>query len=342
MARRPVIGITMGDPAGIGPEIVLRALADRDALPPCRPVVIGDAWVLRKAADELDIAVSVSAYGDMETVDHGMSGIVCLDLQVADCGLLVGCPSAASGRAAYAYLAEAVRLALKGSIQAICTAPISKEALHMAGYRYPGHTEILAEMTGVRDYAMLLSAPNLKVIHVTTHMGLVDAVQSIKAARVLSVIELAHEVLARAVKAPRIAVCGVNPHAGEGGLFGCGEEENEIRPACERAQQMGINAIGPLPPDTVFFRAYRGEFDVVVAMYHDQGHIPVKLLGFEQGVNITVGLPIVRTSVDHGTAYDIVGRGIADPSSLQAAIRDAVTFSEQGNENTGKADTPSR
>lgn len=326
MVKQPVIGVTMGDPAGIGPEIVLKALSDREGLSPCRPVVIGDAWVLRRVADELRIPVRVSACLDVQGADPAVSEILCLDVQAADRSLIPGCPSAASGRAAYAYLEEAVRLALAGSIQGICTAPISKEALHMAGYQYPGHTEILAAMTNTRDYAMLLSSPNLRVIHVTTHLGLVDAVQSLSTERILSVIRLAHQTLTRFTKTPRIAVCGVNPHAGEGGLFGHGEEEASIAPACEQAQQMGIRVIGPLPADTVFFRARRGEFDVVVAMYHDQGHIPVKLLGFEQGVNITVGLPIVRTSVDHGTAYDIVGQGVADPTSLRSAISDAVTY----------------
>jgi 4-hydroxythreonine-4-phosphate dehydrogenase len=215
-------------------------------------------------------------------------------------------------------------LANEGLVDAICTAPLNKGALHKGGHVYPGHTEILAELTNTEDYAMMLSAPNLKVIHVTTHVGILDAVKMIEPERVYNVIRMAYETLQKAGYAvPRIAVCGINPHAGENGLFGYGEEEEKIIPAVERARKEGIEVVGPLPADTLFFRTTRGDFDIVVAMYHDQGHGPVKVLGLEAGVNITVGLPIIRTSVDHGTAFDIAGKGIADEQSLKEALRQA-------------------
>lgn len=197
--------------------------------------------------------------------------------------------------------------------------------MHKGGHKYPGHTEILADLTGTQDFSMMLSAPNLKVIHVTTHVGILDAVKMINPERVYHVIKLAHDTLQKAgISNPKIAVCGINPHAGENGLFGYGEEEEKVIPAVERAQKEGIEAVGPLPADTLFFRTVRGDFDIVVAMYHDQGHGPVKVLGLDAGVNITVGLPIIRTSVDHGTAFDIAGKGIADEKSLMEAMRQAV------------------
>src|SRR5699024_1078804 len=203
--------------------------------------------------------------------------------------------------------------------------PLNKEALQQGGHRYPGHTEILADLTGTDDYSMMLSAPKLKVIHVTTHVGLLEAVRMIQPDRVYRVIRLAHDALSRAgIAKPRIAVCGINPHAGENGLFGNGEEEEKVVPAVEKAKEEGIDVEGPLPADTLFFRAVRGDFDIVVAMYHDQGHGPVKVLGLDAGVNITVGLPIIRTSVDHGTAFDIAGTGQADEKSMVAAIQQAV------------------
>lgn len=220
---------------------------------------------------------------------------------------------------------SAINLANERKIDGICTAPLNKEALHKAGHIYPGHTEILAELTKTKDYAMMLSAPGLRVIHVTTHIGLIDAVKKITVERVYKVIKLAHDTLTTAgISSPKIAVCGINPHAGENGLFGYGEEEEKLVPAIVKAQKEGINVVGPLPADTLFFRARRGDFDIIVAQYHDQGHGPVKVLGLENGVNITVGLPIIRTSVDHGTAYDIAGKNIADELSLKEAIKSAI------------------
>ncbi len=208
--------------------------------------------------------------------------------------------------------------------------PLNKEALHKGGHIYPGHTEILAELTDTKDFSMMLSSPKLKVIHVTTHMGLIDAINSIEPERVYNVIRLAHDTLYKSgIKQPKIGVCGINPHAGENGLFGNGEEEEKIDPAIQRAKKEGIDVEGALPADTLFFRAQRGDFDIVVAMYHDQGHGPIKVLGLEAGVNITVGLPIIRTSVDHGTAFDIAGKGMVDDGSMIEAIHQAIELSPE-------------
>jgi 4-phospho-D-threonate 3-dehydrogenase / 4-phospho-D-erythronate 3-dehydrogenase len=220
-----------------------------------------------------------------------------------------------------------VRVAQSGFAGAICTAPLNKEALHAAGHRFPGHTEMLAHLSGTPEVSMLLVAPGLRVIHVTTHIGLLDAVAKIEPGLVERTIRRGHELLVRAGMArPRIAVCGINPHAGENGLFGHGEEEGKVAPAVAACRHDGIDVQGPLPADTLFFRARRGDFDLVVAMYHDQGHGPVKVLGLEAGVNVTVGLPFVRTSVDHGTAFDIAGTGRADPGSMVAALELAAEF----------------
>ncbi len=322
---RPIIGITMGDAAGIGPEIIMKALADPAVFALCRPLVIGDAQMLERAGRVVNTALSVHCVARAAEGDFAIGTVDCLDLHLLPADLPYGVVSAAAGDAAYRYIERAVSLALTGEIAAICTAPINKEALHKGGHHYPGHTEILAELTGVTDFSMMLAAPGLRVIHVTTHIGLLDAIERIEPERVYQVIRLAHETLTRADTAsPRIGVCGINPHAGENGLFGRGEEETKIVPGVERAQREGIDVTGPLPADTLFYRAGRGEFDVVVAMYHDQGHGPIKVLGLDAGVNITVGLPIVRTSVDHGTAFDIAGTGKAEEASLKAALRHAV------------------
>ena len=222
---------------------------------------------------------------------------------------------------------------MDGLVDAICTAPLNKEALHAGGHNFPGHTEILAELTGTQEVSMLLNAPDLRVIHVTTHIGLIDMVRTIEPGLVERTIKRGHDVLVKAgIENPRIAVCGINPHAGEHGLFGYGEEEEKVAPGIEAARAAGIDARGPLPADTVFFRARRGDFDLVVAMYHDQGHCPVKVLGIESGVNITVGMPVVRTSVDHGTAFDIAGRGTVDEGSMVEALRQAVTLAPKHQE----------
>jgi 4-hydroxythreonine-4-phosphate dehydrogenase len=323
--ERPIVGITMGDAAGVGPEVVVRALAAPEAHRISRPLVIGDAARLRRAARLAGEQARVNAVDGPEgaAFEHGTIDVV--DLGGIPDDLPFGELSAVAGDAAYRFIECAVELATAHRIDAICTAPLNKEALHAAGHRYPGHTELLAKLTGTEEVSMMLSAPRLKVIHVTTHLGLVDAVRRIEPGLVERTVRRGHATLVKSgVAEPRIAVCGINPHAGENGLFGQGEEEEKVVPALERLRADGIDARGPLPADTVFFRAVRGDFDLVVAMYHDQGHGPVKVLGLEAGVNITVGLPVIRTSVDHGTAFDIAGTGAADHASMLEALRQAV------------------
>lgn len=321
----PIIGITMGDAAGVGPEIIMKSLQDTQVYESCRPFVIGDAKILERADGFVHTGLRIRSIQSVAEAQFQHGTVDCLDLNLLPADLPIGQVSAEAGHASFSFLKKAIELANAGEIDAICTAPLNKEALHKGGHIYPGHTEILADLTGTQDYAMMLSAPKLKVIHVTTHVGLIDAVKMIHPERVYKVIRMAHETLQKAgYPSPKIAVCGINPHAGENGLFGYGEEEEKIIPGVQKAQAEGIQAVGPLPADTLFFRATRGDFDIVVAMYHDQGHGPIKVLGLEAGVNITVGLPIIRTSVDHGTAFDIAGKGIADEQSLKEALRQAI------------------
>ena len=325
--NKPIIGITMGDAAGIGPEIIVKALCDPKLYELCKPVVIGDAHMLRRAVEVTgaDVRIRVLPDGEQPLFEYGT--IDCCDLQAVPADLPFGEVSGTAGHAAYLYIAKAVEWAQAGAIDAICTAPLNKEALHLGGHHYPGHTEILATLTETDEYSMMLTTPQLKVIHLTTHVGLRKAIDLITPERTYSVIKLAYTTLQRAGNPnPKIAVCGINPHAGENGLFGEGEEEQKLEPGIQRAQREGIDVTGPYPADTLFFRAVRGDFDIVVACYHDQGHGPIKVLGIEAGVNITVGLKggIIRTSVDHGTAFDIAGRNLADERSLQEAIRSAA------------------
>ena len=321
----PIIAITMGDAAGIGPEIIMKALATPEVHDFCRPLVIGDAGRLRVAGQRVNRPLQIACVDDARTASFVPERVDCIDLGLIPAELPFGRVSAIAGEAAYRYIERAVRLVADGQAAAICTAPLSKEALHAAGHRYPGHTELLAALTGTPEVSMMLVAPKLRVIHVTTHIGLLDAIELIDAPLVERVIGRAQETLERAgIASPRIGVCGINPHAGENGLFGRGEEEAKIEPAVRNCVARGWNVRGPLPADTLFYLAARGDFDIVVAMYHDQGHGPIKVLGLEAGVNITVGLPMVRTSVDHGTAFDIAGRGVADERSLIEALRQAA------------------
>lgn len=322
---KPVVAITMGDPAGVGPEVVVKALASPAIYEIGRPLVIGDARRLRQAAEICNATVDIAVVEGPEDAAFRHGRIDCVDLSCVPPDLPFGVVSARAGDAAYRFIERAVELAVSGRVGAICTAPLNKEALHEGGHRYPGHTELLAHLTGAEEVSMLLNAPGLRVIHVTTHIGLIDMVRKIDAGLVKRTIDRGNGVLLNAgVARPRIAVCGINPHAGENGLFGYGEEEEKIVPAVKAARADGIDAHGPLPADTAFFRARRGDFDLVVAMYHDQGHGPVKVLGIEEGVNITVGLPVIRTSVDHGTAFDIAGTGTAGEASMLEALRQAV------------------
>jgi len=321
----PKIALTMGDPAGIGPEIIMKALASPDVHAFCRPLVIGDAERLRLAGQRVGTLLQLVRRENVREAAYEHGKVECIDLGLVPADLPFGQVSPIAGEAAYRYIERAVRIVEAGEAQAICTAPLSKEALHAAGHRYPGHTELLAALTGTPEVSMMLVAPKLRVIHVTTHMGLLDAIERIDAPLVERVIDRAHQTLSRAGFAnPRIGVCGINPHAGENGLFGRGEEATKIEPAVRNARARGWSVRGPLPADTLFFLAARGDYDIVVAMYHDQGHGPIKVLGLEAGVNITVGLPMVRTSVDHGTAFDIAGQGVADERSLVEALRQAA------------------
>lgn len=332
---KPVIGITMGDVCGIGPEIIAKSLLDESVLEQCTPVVFGDADALERAKAVTGARFDVvrAAPGSDLQMALAPGQVLCIDPGLAVGALPYGEVNAAAGHAAFEFLRLATEAALSAQIAAIVTAPLNKEALHLGGHIYPGHTEILAELTHTDSYSMLLATPKMKVIHLTTHVGLVEAIRRINPERTYQVIRLAHDTLVNAgLGTPRIAVCGINPHAGENGLFGEGEEADKLVPGIKRASAEGINVTGPWPGDTVFFRAMRGDFDVVVACYHDQGHIPVKLLSIEEGVNVTVGLRggIIRTSVDHGTAFDIAGKNIANHDSLVSAVHFAVQLAPTG------------
>jgi 4-hydroxythreonine-4-phosphate dehydrogenase len=325
----PPIAITLGDACGIGPEIILKAFAA--GLPaPC--IVIGDAGLLARESARLGLGLRVTEALPGTPLEAGLVPVAqAVDLP-AD--LAPGVIDARAGEAAYRCIERAAGMAMRGEVRAIVTAPISKEALHRAGHPHPGHTELLAELAGGVPVRMMLANDELRTVLVTIHMALRDALDALSAEGILETVRITDAALRQAgIAAPRIAVAGVNPHAGEAGAFGR-EEIDIVEPAVSRARALGIDARGPFAPDTVFMRA-RGfaEFDVVVAMYHDQGLIPVKYLGLDAGVNITIGLPFVRTSPDHGTAFDIAGRlgpdgrGLADPRSLQAAILQADRLS---------------
>ena len=322
---RPIIAITMGDASGVGPEVIMRALARADVHAMCRAFVVGDATRLREAGEAVHTTLTVDAIKTPAEAHYAAGTVDCIDLGLIPPGHPFGKLSPVSGEGAYRYIERATQLVEAGEADAICTAPLSKEALHAAGHKFPGHTELLAQLTGTPEVSMMLVTPKLRVIHVTTHIGLMDAIRRIEPGLVERTITRGHDTLVKAgIENPRIGVCGINPHAGENGLFGQGEEEEKIIPAVQACQAKGWTVEGPLPADTLFFRAARGDFDLVVAMYHDQGHGPVKVLGLESGVNVTVGLPVVRTSVDHGTAFDIAGKGIADEGSMVEALRQAV------------------
>lgn len=311
----------MGDAAGIGPEIIVKALADKELYEVARPVVFGDKKIMERAIGIVGAsltcrAISEPAQGGKE---YGVIDIIDLDNLPAD--LPFSQVDARAGKAAYEYIEKAVSYAMKEEIHAIVTAPLNKEALNLGGNHYPGHTEILGALTGQKDYSMMLVGGPLRVIHVTTHVAFSKVPELVKKERVLRVIKLADEALKMlGIAEPRIAVAGLNPHSGEHGLFG-NEDEREIAPAVAEAKALGMDVTGPVPPDTVFYQAaIKHEFDMVVVMYHDQGHIPIKVLGFETGVNVTVGLPCIRTSVDHGTAFAIAGQGIADSRSMTESL----------------------
>ncbi|MGH2354263.1 MAG: 4-hydroxythreonine-4-phosphate dehydrogenase PdxA [Chloroflexota bacterium] len=319
----PVLALTMGDPVGIGPEVVAKAAATPEVRAACRPLAVGNAAALRRAVEQCRLTLEVrevEAAPDTPA-DAGVVGV--LDPLAGSAGagrpltdLPVGQVSAEAGRASVEYVLKGIDLAMASEVAGIVTAPINKEAMNRAGFHYAGHTELLAERTGAREAAMLLVAGQLRVAHVTTHVAFERVPGLITGERLATVFELTWTTMRQlGIDRPRIAVAGLNPHAGEHGLFG-NQEAEIIAPAIEAAQQQAWNVSGPWPPDTVFARAHRGQFDAVVAMYHDQGHIAIKMIGFDEGVNVSLGLPIVRTSVDHGTAFDIAGQGIARPVSM--------------------------
>ena len=354
MSAKPILGLTMGDPAGIGPEICLRALREPAVLAECIPVLFGDADVLKRVAsssssssskknhtsstrtrdeDELCRVVSLDAWKKLGTVNEPL---------IVDCAAIdadsiePGKVSAACGKAGYLYIEQAIRAAMSGQISGVVTAPIHKEALRLSGVNHPGHTEIFTALTGAKRSCMMLHSDVLTVSMATTHIGYHEVPGKLSVERVLNVIELTAEAMTwLRRRAPRIGVCGLNPHAGEHGLFGRREEENFVTPAVMLARDRGIDAQGPLVPDAAFTTAQRKKFDAIVTLYHDQGHIPFKMLAFDMGVNISLGLPIIRTSVDHGTAFDIAWKGLADPRSLYSAIHVAVELAV--GRNTGVA-----
>jgi 4-phospho-D-threonate 3-dehydrogenase / 4-phospho-D-erythronate 3-dehydrogenase len=319
---RPILGITMGDPAGSGPEIVVKALALEEMYQISRPLVVGDAACMKEAADIVGWSGQVRPIREVAEAQFNFGVIDVVDLHNVDLKTLVrGRVDPLAGKAAYDYIEKGTRLALARETSAIVTSAINKDALNKAGYHFDGHTELLAHLCQVKDVTMMLVGGGLRVTHVSTHCSLREAIARVKKERVLTVIKLTYNAMLQlGIEQPRIAVAGLNPHAGEGGLFG-DEEMHEIEPAIREAQAAGMNVMGPIPADTVFFRMLGGQYDVVVVMYHDQGHIPLKSHGFYEGVNVTLGLPIIRTSVDHGTNFGKAGKGTANPQSLVEAIR---------------------
>ncbi|MGI8656551.1 MAG: 4-hydroxythreonine-4-phosphate dehydrogenase PdxA [Pyrinomonadaceae bacterium] len=333
--RLPRIGVTMGDPAGIGPEVVLKAVAEEEVLKICVPVILGDAQLLAHTARTLDLNCGYDIVRRDEQLPDDLRAPVIFHLDNINGHIEPGVESGRAGKAAAEYIEAAVELCAAGKLDAMTTAPINKRALYLGGYGFPGHTEFLAHLTNTEEYAMAFVAANLRIVLLSTHVPLSEAIRLVEKDRLIGVIKLAHRELRRwGIEHPRIAVAALNPHGAEGGLFGV-EEASEIMPAVEACRSGGeIDARGPFSADTVFLRASRGEFDAVVSCYHDQAMIPVKCLSFGEAVNVTLGLPFIRTSVDHGTAFDIAGKGIAEHSSMVAAIQLAAqlfTHGEEGN-----------
>jgi 4-phospho-D-threonate 3-dehydrogenase / 4-phospho-D-erythronate 3-dehydrogenase len=316
---KPILGLTMGDPAGIGPELCLRALREPSVLAQCVPVLFGDAAVLQRLDNSPTYEVlSPAQWSTLRAPQHAL---------VVDCGAMrngvvrPGEIAAACGRAAFVYIEHAIGAALSGRIEGVVTAPIHKEALRLAGIAHPGHTEIFTDLTRAPRSCMMLYSDVLTVSMVTTHIGFAEVPANLSVQRITDVIELTAEAMHWMLgRAPRLGICGLNPHAGEHGLFGQREEERIVMPAVRAGLAKGLLIEPPLPPDTAFTTAARERYDAIITLYHDQGHIPFKMLAFDTGVNITLGLPIIRTSVDHGTAFDIAWKGVANATSLFAAI----------------------
>ena len=331
----PRIGITMGDPAGIGPEVVLKAVAEEEIRRMCVPVIVGDAQLLAHTARTLDLQSGYDIIRRGEPMPQDLFEPVIYHLDNIGGFVEPGIESGVAGKAAAGYIEAAVELCAAGSIDAIATAPINKRALFLGGYSFPGHTEFLAHLTGSEDCAMAFVAANLRVVLISTHVPLSEAIRLVERDRIIKIIHLAHRELVRwGIERPRLAVAALNPHGAEGGLFGV-EEASEIMPAIEACHGIDdVSVRGPFSADTVFLRASRGEFDAVIACYHDQAMIPVKCLSFGEAVNVTLGLPFIRTSVDHGTAFDIAGKGLAEHSSMLAAIKLAAELSTNAGESS--------
>lgn len=324
----------MGDPAGVGPEIVVKSLMDKSVYERSNPIVVGDAGIIQKAVSLLQLPCLVNAVSKVSDAKFEYGTIDVLDLTNFKGDLVYGKVSAEAGAAAFESIVKVIDLAMRHQLDATVTAPINKESIHLAGYHFSGHTEIYAHYTSTKKYAMLLVHENLRVIHVTTHVSLRQACDLVKKERILEVVQLLHDACQKfGIVNPRIGIAGLNPHSSDNGLFGW-EEEREIIPAITEAQKMGFNVVGPIPADTLFSKAIGGQYDGCVAMYHDQGHIPFKVVGFKwneaknrmdvKGVNITLGLPIIRVSVDHGTAFDVAGRGIASEEAMSISIDYAI------------------
>jgi 4-hydroxythreonine-4-phosphate dehydrogenase len=339
MSSLPIIAVTMGDPASIGPEIAVKALLEKKIYEICRPLIVGDASVFNDIARRLQLPVSINVVSSVSEAKFICGTIDVFDLENVDINKLeFGKIDAMNGEASFQAIKKAIELALAKEVDATVTGPINKKSINEAGHHFAGHTEIYAHFTNTKKYAMLLVEDKINVIHVSTHVSLRHACELVKKDRIVQVIELLSEGLTKLGKTNlKIGVAGLNPHAGDNGLFGT-EDEQEIMPAVEEANRLGYDVEGPIPPDTMFAKAATGAYGGVVAMYHDQGHIPFKLAGFKwnaekqqmdsvKGVNITLGLPIIRTSVDHGTAFEIAGKGIASPDAMILAIESAVQLS---------------
>lgn len=326
---KPILAVTLGDAAGTGPELITKAFLEPEVRAVCRPVVIGAASILRAALEITRVPATVRVIARAADAADDVATIDVIDLANLEAKTLERRKvSAVTGRAAYDAIKRAVELTLGGETHAVVTSAINKAALHEAGYHFDGHTELLAELCGKPKVTMMLVAGNLRVCHVSTHVALSEAIARVKAERILQVVQLAHDGVRRlGIERPHIAVAGLNPHAGEGGLFGK-EEIDVIAPAVAEANRRGFHVSGPYAGDTVFFRTLQGEFDCAIAMYHDQGHVAAKMLGIWQGVNVTLGLPIIRTSVEHGTDFANAGKGTGDPRSLIQALKLAAQMAK--------------
>lgn len=340
MKQLPILAITMGDPAGIGPEIVAKSFMEDVVYKQCRPIVTGDAGIMRRAVKLLNLPLEVNAVSKVSEARFERGIMDVYDLKCCNAETLkFGEVQAEAGNAAFVSITTAIDLAMKNEVDGTVTAPLNKAALNLAGHHFDGHTEIYAHFTGTKKYAMLLADANMRVIHVSTHVSLREACDRCKKARIIEVTELIDDACKMfGIENPRIGIAGLNPHSSDNGLFGW-EEEKEIIPAVNELKSRGFNVDGPVPPDTLFAKAKCGQYDGCVAMYHDQGHIPFKVVGFNwnketgkmetvEGVNITLGLPIIRVSVDHGTAFDVAGKGTASPDALLLSIDYASKMAE--------------